>query len=239
MPKAAELVAVDLRRRIIRGELAEGDALPSETELMAQFGVSRPTLREAIRVLESESLITIRRGARGGARVQPPRGAAAARYAAFTLEYRGVTLRDVHDARAALEIPSVRKLARDRTTDDLTLLTEALDREAASGDAEESIKLHGDFHLLLVRLAGNQTLTLFTEMLHDIVQAANISLQPVPSEAVERARRSTIKTHRRVVDYIQARDERGTEDLWRLHLAEAEGHLLGDDVVSTVSDLLR
>src|SRR6202167_5772713 len=160
VPKAAELVAGDLRRQIIRGELAQGDALPTESDLMVRFGVSRPTLREAFRVLESENLIAIRRGARGGARVQPPGREVAARYAAFTLEYRGVTLRDVYDARVALEVPSVGKLARNRTEDDLAALTEALDRqESVSSDIYQSIRLHGDFHTLMVRLAGNQTLT--------------------------------------------------------------------------------
>ncbi|EIV96383.1 transcriptional regulator, partial [Frankia sp. QA3] len=57
VPKTAELVAAHLRRQIVRGELHEGDALPPEAVLMEQFGVSRPTLREAFRVLESEALI--------------------------------------------------------------------------------------------------------------------------------------------------------------------------------------
>src|SRR4051794_13190056 len=81
VPKMAELVAGHLRRQIVRGELAEGAALPTEAALMQQFQVSRPTLREAFRVLESESLITVRRGARGGARVQLPNADVAARYA--------------------------------------------------------------------------------------------------------------------------------------------------------------
>lgn len=72
MPKAAEVVAADVRRRIVRGELRADDALPPETELMSQFGISRPTLREALRILEAEGLVAIRRGARGGARVQAP-----------------------------------------------------------------------------------------------------------------------------------------------------------------------
>ncbi|HEY6791787.1 MAG TPA: FCD domain-containing protein [Trebonia sp.] len=240
VPKAAELVAADLRRQIIRGELAEGDALPPESELMTRFGVSRPTLREAFRVLESESLITIRRGARGGARIQPPGREVAARYTAFTLEYRGVTVRDVYDARAALEVPSVGKLARDRTDGDLAILTDALNRQdAVAENAHESIRLHGDFHTLVVKLAGNQTLTLLNEMLHDIVEVANTSLQPAVDAAVELARENTNKTHRRVVEYIRTRDGRRAEDLWRRHLAEAEGYLLGDDVVSTVTDLLQ
>src|SRR3954469_23872896 len=99
VPKMAELVAQRLRRQIVRGELTEGDALPSEAELMTQFGVSRPTLREAFRVLESEGLIRVRRGAHGGARVQTPNGDIAARYAGLVLEFRGTTLEDVYDAR--------------------------------------------------------------------------------------------------------------------------------------------
>src|SRR6266542_5242241 len=80
-PKTAELVAAQLRRRIVKGELREGDALPPETVLMEQFGISRPTLREAFRVLEAESLITIRRGSRGGARIRTPSEEVAAHHA--------------------------------------------------------------------------------------------------------------------------------------------------------------
>lgn len=240
MPKAAELVAAGLRRQIIRGKLAEGVILPPESDLMTQFGVSRPTLREAFRVLESEGLIAIRRGARGGARVQLPVREVAARYAAFTLEYRRVTIRDVYDARTALEIPSVGKLALDRTEADLAVLNAALSgQEAAGQDSRESIRRHGDFHTLLVRLAGNQTLTLLNEMLHDIVEVANTSLQPSTAADMARARASTSKTHRRLVEHLAARDQRRAEDLWRRHLREAEGYLLGDDVVSTVTDRLR
>src|ERR1700722_3828114 len=84
VPKAAELVAADLRRQIIRGELAQGDALPTEADLMVRFGVSRPTLREAFRVLGANTLIAFRGGAGGGPRVKPPDREFAARYAAFT-----------------------------------------------------------------------------------------------------------------------------------------------------------
>src|SRR5690606_27941135 len=81
VPKAAELVAGRIRSQIVRGELREGDALPTEGELMKEFGVSRPTLREALRVLEAESLISVHRGSRGGARVRVPQSNVAADYA--------------------------------------------------------------------------------------------------------------------------------------------------------------
>ncbi|HVW45063.1 MAG TPA: FadR/GntR family transcriptional regulator [Amycolatopsis sp.] len=239
-PKLAEQVAAQLRRQIINGELAEGDALPPESELVEQFGVSRPTLREAFRVLESESLIAIRRGAHGGARVQPPRREVAARYASFILEYQGATLRDVYEARIALELPSVTELAKRRTKADLDVLTAALERaeDVAAEDPLEAVRLHGDFHLLLMRLAGNETLVLLSEMLHHIIEVANTSLQPDSGPVAERAQHTTTKTHHKVVELIRARDARGAEDIWRRHLAEAEGYVLGDNADSTVVDLL-
>jgi len=74
-----ELIATHLRRRILRGEIAAGDTLPPEVELMAQFGVSRSTLRETFRILETESLISVWRGSRGGAQVTSPELSVAAR----------------------------------------------------------------------------------------------------------------------------------------------------------------
>jgi DNA-binding FadR family transcriptional regulator len=68
-PKMAARVATVLRRMFIRGEIPEGTMLPPESELMERFRVYRPTLREAFRVLESESLIEVQRGVRGGAQV--------------------------------------------------------------------------------------------------------------------------------------------------------------------------
>src|SRR4051812_9163384 len=114
VPKMAELVAHRLRRQIVAGELSGGDALPPEAALMAQFGVSRPTLREAFRVLEAEGLITVRRGAHGGARVRTPNDDAAGRYAGPLLEHRGAALADGYDARNNIEPPGAPLLGRPR-----------------------------------------------------------------------------------------------------------------------------
>ena len=71
-PRVAELVASTLRNRILSGDLRDNAALPKHDELFAEFGVSMPSIREALRILETEGLITVRRGARGGAIVHRP-----------------------------------------------------------------------------------------------------------------------------------------------------------------------
>ena len=93
--KASELVAATLRRQIISGRLKEGSLLPPESVLLEELNVSRPTLREAYSVLESEGLIRVQRGGRGGARVLPPSREIAANYTGLLLQYLSVPVADV------------------------------------------------------------------------------------------------------------------------------------------------
>ena len=103
-PKTAELIATHLRRQIVRGDLTPGETLPPEHQLMEQYGVSRPTLREAFRILEAETLINVRRGVRGGARVLAPDASVAARTIGVLLQMQGTTIDDVYEARMISEI---------------------------------------------------------------------------------------------------------------------------------------
>ena len=124
--KTGEMIAAYLRGKIVRGELAEGDCLPAEVELMHQFDVSRPTLREAFRILETESLIEIRRGARG-ARIIAPSIEVAARYVGLLMQTSGTTVADVYEARSLLEPVAAGLLAERRTSHDLADLTACVD----------------------------------------------------------------------------------------------------------------
>jgi DNA-binding FadR family transcriptional regulator len=241
VPKTAELVAAELRRRIVRGELAEGDALPSEAALMAEFAVSRPTLREAFRVLESESLISIRRGARGGARVQLPNGNVAAGYAGLVLEYRGTTLQDVYDARTLIEAPCAALLAQRRTEQDLARLRAAVAQaERLMDDPQAFIRTHMEFHALVVDLAGNQTLAVLNGMVRHIIEQANWSHVDLDAGSPEnvRANKRGFRAHVRLVELVAAQEADEAEALWRLHLAEAENYLLMNKSMTTVLDLL-
>jgi GntR family transcriptional regulator, transcriptional repressor for pyruvate dehydrogenase complex len=237
-PKMADRVATVLRRMLVRGEITEGTMLPPESELMERFGVSRPTLREAFRVLESESLIKVERGVRGGARVHRPRRETLARYAGLILEYEGVTLKDVYDARITIETPMVVQLAKDQNEAVIAELEEIVNREAQL-KGTEAIDARTDFHAAIARLSGNKTLQMINEMLHHIIEKGNRSLQPSTGPRAEQAARRSSKTHRMVLDLIKAGDADKAGELWSRHLRKAEEFLLSGSELSTVVDLLE
>jgi GntR family transcriptional regulator, transcriptional repressor for pyruvate dehydrogenase complex len=237
-PKMAARVADQLRRMFIRGEVPEGALLPPESELMTRFGVSRPTLREAFRVLESESLIEVQRGVRGGARFTRPKRETLARYAGLILEYEDVTLKDVYDARATLETPMVVHLATTRNRAAIAELEEVIEREAnLTGTA--GVDARTDFHAAIARLSGNRTLQLVSEMLHHIIEKANRSLQPTKGARADSAGRRASKTHRMVLDLIKAGEADEAAELWNKHLRKAEEYVLSGAEMSTVVELLE
>jgi DNA-binding FadR family transcriptional regulator len=230
VPKTAELVAAHLRRQIVRGELVEGDALPPEAVLMEQFGVSRPTLREAFRVLESEALISVRRGAHGGARVHTPGGDVAARYAGLVLEHRGTTLADLLTARTLLEPPAIGLLATHHTETDLTLIrTTVTDPQPATT---------AQFHALLVELAGNQTLTVLHAILSHIIDLAVTGANPNGPADAHWCEPAATDAHARIVELIADRDAAGAEALWRRHLDNDEQLRATEHDPHSVIDLL-
>lgn len=235
VPKSAELVARALRRQIVRGELREGDGLPPESVLMQQFGVSRPTLREAFRILESEQLITIRRGARGGAQVHAPSGDAAARYAALLLQYHGATLRDIYRAREVIEPACVRQLASRRTNQQLRALRAALDEEGeriGTPDAQEST----DFHRLVVEMAGNQTLLLFFRMIQHILQMATAA-NAEPRRTTARRLSQVHRVHQELLEHIEKKDGDAAAQLWSRHLSDMQAYVLSTAEAAAVLDL--
>jgi len=238
-PKMAERVASVLRKMIVRGEIAEGTMLPAEAELMQQFGVSRPTLREALRVLESESLIEVLRGVRGGAQVTRPQRETLARYAGLILEYDGVTIKDVYDARVALETPLVIQLATDRKPRVIAQLESIVDQEAELQPGAAAVDQLTAFHAAITRLSGNKTLQMISEMLHHIVEKANRALQPTTGSSAEQAMRRSIRTHRMLVDLIKAGEAEQAGDLWSRHLRKAEEYVLAGTKTSTIVDLLE
>lgn len=229
VPKAAELVADHLRRQIVRGELREGESLPSEVALTERYGVSRPTLREAFRVLEAERLITVRRGARGGATVHEPSATMVARYAGFVLEHAGSSLVEVCEARVQIEAPCARLAAERRTFADVLALREAVSKcELIGHDHHRLVVTSSEFHALIVELAGNRTMSLLHSVIRAIIDMAKFRrfADSVESSARTKAFDFGVKAHSQLVDHIEAGDGDAAETLWRKHLRASNRLLL-------------
>lgn len=238
-PKTAELVANRLRRMIVDGELGDGDFLPREAELMAQFGVSRPTLREAVRVLESQRLVEVRRGSRTGARVRIPGPEIVARPAALLLELSGATLADVMAARIAIEPLAARLLAETGTKAAHQEIERLVGEIPAARKNGELARASAHLHLRLVQLSGNATLAMIAGMLHEISERHTATAirgtdNMAPKEDYDRMLRS----YRRLVGLVAKRDGAGAEAHWRRHMENAAAALLKGLEKTKVRDIM-
>ncbi|WP_406281862.1 GntR family transcriptional regulator [Nocardia sp. NBC_00881] len=242
VPKAGELVAADLRRRIITGELSVGDPLPNEAALMEHFGVSRPTLREAFRILESESLITVLRGAHGGARALALDDAVAARHTGLLLQYRGTPLIDVYRARTELEVAAVGMLGTGRDRASAAGL-DKLDRLVQEGthlvDDNEAYAQHDvRLHRTVVELTDNTTLNILAEMLFKIIAVHNVVfIAEHESGQARSANRAAQRAWTKLAKLLGDADVAAAQAYWRRHLEGVARFMVGNSE-ATVVDVL-
>lgn len=237
VPKTADVVAAALRREIIRNELYNDDRLPTEAELMARFGVSRPSLREALRVLESEKLVVVRRGNQGGVRACKPDIAVAANYLGLVMQAERVTLADVFGARAAIEPQAVRAIAesrhRSRSVAELRALVQAERQIVGDPDA------YGDavtrFHQRLVELAENKTLALVWGALQHVI-AGEVKDLGTRFSPAQRARRT--EDLERALDLIESGDAEAAERHWRDQFLTLNRKVIEKHGGKTVVDVL-
>jgi DNA-binding FadR family transcriptional regulator len=239
--KKPQQIADELRALIVSGALSEGDSLGREPELVERFGVSRPSLREALRILEAEGLITVARGVFGGVVVHEPDQRMTARTAALVLQARNVSLADVYDARTLLEPVAVRVIAesRSRHTAAAELRRLTAGQEKVIHDPEAFGHANARFHERLVALAGNQTLTIVADMLNEIVARGVTAVSRAGPEGDSVAtRRRGIRSQRRLAELIDAGNSAAAEEHWRSHMTVVGRVMLGQQA-TTVIDLMN
>jgi DNA-binding FadR family transcriptional regulator len=233
-------IADELRRLIVSGQLSEGESLGREPDLVERFGVSRPSLREALRILEAEGLISVVRGMLGGVVVHEPHGRMTARTAALLLQARNVSLADVHEARSLLEPTAVRVVAslRSRRSAAAELRRLIDEQMQVIEDPEAFGRANARFHERLVALAGNQTLTIVAEMLNEIVARAVTAVSKAgPAGSSVATRRRGIRSQQRLVSLIETGKASDAEAHWRAHMTVVGRVLLGQRA-TTVIDLM-
>jgi len=231
IPKTAEVVADEIRRLITSGALKEGDTLQPEAKLIGDFNVSRPTIREAFRILESEQLISVARGSRGGARVHEPRSELVARYAGFVLQSRQVSYGDVYRARSIIEPPAARLVAERKSSDAPLVLRRKIEEQKAARGAGDFGRAVADFHTTLIGLTGNGTLILLSSVLGGIVARHQAMVARPPAGKAEpngeRGFVAGMRSQEKLVALIEAGDGAEAEAHWRRHMDNAAKVWLG------------
>lgn len=220
-------VAEHLRSQIARGELTPGDTLTLEAELLKQFQVSRPTLREALRVLESEGLIRLGRGSRKGATVLAPSISTAAKYGALYLATQGTTIGEVHQVRTLIEPSMVAVLAERPGKEAIKAFRECVEKQRAAIDAkdyEAAVSRLDELHRLMIRYTDNRALSLLAGVLGNMPAMAYRQPLMAGSQATRRAfqRRTekSVEAHRQLVELIAAKKPARAEKFWRDYMVD-------------------
>ena len=202
VPKASNVLANELRERILSGEYPEGTPLPPERELVVQTRMSRTTVREALRILEVQGLIRIKAGRAGGAFVQQPGGENVASSLELLIRGRRLRLASVHETREAIEPSCARLAAIHRTAGDLKRLEATNEVIAASGGLDEFLKANVDWHVAVATASHNEILTGIMMALSRAIYTATNNEGFVNDEV----RDITFRAHRSVTRAIRDRD---------------------------------
>lgn len=208
--KLAERVAAEMRDDIERGGWKIGTVLGSETELRERYGVSRSTLREAIRILEQHDAVRTKTGPHGGIVVSEPDGDGVLLAVEFMLAYQGATNADIFEVRSVLEVAAVRLAAERHTEEDAARLRAAL---AAEADAPIGATVHREVHRLLAEGTGNRPLELFVDVL------SRLTAMRLPVGARRPAVRDVRTAHADVADAVLRGDADRAERVMTHHLA--------------------
>lgn len=217
-PRLAEIVAAQLREDILTGRLKEGDLLANQERLFSEYQVSPPALREAMRILETDGLITVRRGNVGGAVVHVPTPQRAAQMIAMVLQTRATSPTEVSVALGYLEPICARlcALRDDRAASVVPVLREIVDNQRANiEDTEEYLRYSRDFHGNIVGLCGNEPMIVVIGALQAIWSAHDslvwetiadgIDVEADPTAPLSRnTRRAALRAHEKLVDEIEA-----------------------------------
>jgi GntR family transcriptional regulator, transcriptional repressor for pyruvate dehydrogenase complex len=200
--RASSAIADQIRTAIVTGRLQEGARLSPERELAEQFGVSRVTVRDALRSLEAMGLIEVRVGARGGAFVTAPTGSKVAQAMSDMMMMAVVSPEDVVEARLVVELGTVTLACARATDEDLELLRDLGERGRSALEAGTYTReISWEFHSLLARAAHNGAVGGLTQSFR-----STLSMHPVRAREGAKAHAATVEEHARILAALEARD---------------------------------
>ena len=219
--RSFEDIALQIQRAVADGRLKDGDRLPNEREMGVTFGVSRATLREALRVLEGAGVVTVRRGAGGGVFVAEPRADQVAQALEALIRFRGATAAELAEFRVGFEGETAYWAAKRATPADAARLAETAQtyaREAVSPHAPWSalVDLDVAFHEQVARASRNQVRLAIMLAIHGALRDASLSIETLADRAFREREGAELAALARA---IGRRQPRVTQRLMREHVS--------------------
>ncbi|APE17815.1 FadR/GntR family transcriptional regulator [Mycolicibacterium pallens] len=224
--RASEMIVDQIRVLIREGQLRPGDRLPAERELGEKFGVSRVTVREALRGLEANGMVRIKVGARGGAFVTAPTSKRVGEGIEDLLSLSGLTDKEVTEARQVFEIGIIPLVCERATEQDIDELTEICDRgDAALKEGFYPMELSAEFHTRVAQATHNKAIAMLAESFHG---PTLLSMRHVQQSHPEMGIRG-IREHRQFVAAIKKRDVDKATSLMLTHIGRTARHVSKGD----------
>lgn len=221
--KISTIIIRQIRSAILQGRLKPGQALPHEKELIAQFGVSKHTLREALRTLEGMGLITIKRGAGGGPVVSEIDFDTAREYFASFLYFQNISRADISELRKLAE-PYIARLAAESITgedlDKLKGIHEECRRLIEQGKSLVGAEAEIMFHVYLAKLTNNSILWVIMDFVNNLLAEIKVAMKPGLDFSHQ-----VYQAHQKILDAIEARDPRAAEEAMLAHIEQVAEEL--------------
>ncbi len=212
---AVDRLVHQIQDLIIGRRLPPGTRLGVERDLVVASGLSRPTVREAVQILEQDGLLQVKPGPKGGLIVTGLDATQVVRALGYLLEYEATPPRDFLEARKEIEVTSARLAALNATDEDLTALAEAIGELQATERVDSAFIVDASlrFHLAVARASRNHVLLRMTESLIELVLRSTVRV-----DFTTTLRDEMIRAHQRIFDAIRNRDADSVARRMRRHL---------------------
>lgn len=209
-----------IKDAIFRDDYKPGETLPSEKELSAQLGVSRPVLREALRALETQGFVEVRRGSRGGAYVTDLSNISLKDNLTPLLRTGKLSMADITQARLHLEPEVFRQAALQATEEQLAEIEAIVDEANKVTDKDRRIQLDSDFHRLVSKASNNPLYCRFMQIIFDFIEVFATTLEP------ENFHAHNEQDHPAILKALLARDSEKLATLVRKHAEKVTASML-------------
>lgn len=218
IPKSkAEYVAQRLLDRIITANLTPGTSFGTEADLLQQFDVSRPTLRESLRILEAQGVLELKPGPKGGIMVGKPGMDVLAHGLSVYLRLHEVPFLAVLKAREAIEPELAAAAAEQATAAEVAALEASVERISTLSNQDDFIEENRNFHSIIAKASRNQVMEIFWATISILATGEHSGVSYTPQNL-----KYVIEAHRNITEAIRNRDAPRAAELMRHHVEDLE-----------------